>query len=88
MKTICWLAIEMISRIEAIHSNNMLHRDIKPENFLIKEGRKATSLYVIDLGLSKRYKDPKTGKHNLMNKRNGITGTPRWCSKMAHQCYE
>ena len=45
----------MISRIEFIHSKNFLHRDIKPDNFLIGIGHKAGKVFIIDLGLSKRY---------------------------------
>ena len=45
-------------------------------------------LYVIDFGLSKRYKCPKSGLHIELKKRNGITGTPRYTSLMAHKCYE
>jgi len=60
MKTICWVALEMISRIESLHSKGLIHRDIKPENFLIKEwnGKKQPMLYIIDFGLSKRFISP------------------------------
>ncbi len=30
LKTICMLSIEMISRIEFVHSKGFIHRDIKP----------------------------------------------------------
>ena len=53
----------MVARIESMHSKNFIHRDIKPENFLIGVGKKSNLVHVIDLGLSKRYKCPKTGKH-------------------------
>jgi len=51
----------MISRIEQMHSFNFLHRDIKPENFLVGSGKKVNTIYMIDFGLSKRFKCPKTG---------------------------
>jgi len=35
---------------------------------------------MIDFGLSKRYKCPKSGQHIVYKQRNGITGTPRYCS--------
>ena len=54
----------MISRIEFMHTKNFIHRDIKPENFLIGMGKKAHTVYVIDFGLSKRFKCPKSGNHN------------------------
>ena len=40
MKTILWVAIEMIERIEKMHAANFIHRDIKPENFLVGHGKK------------------------------------------------
>jgi len=62
-QTLFWIASQMISRIETMHQQNFIHRDIKPENFLIGNGKKSSTLFVIDFGLSKRYKCPKTGKH-------------------------
>lgn len=50
----------MVSRIEYIHSKNFIHRDIKPDNFLIGLGKRASLIHVIDFGLAKKYRDPKT----------------------------
>jgi len=63
MKTILWIAAQLISRIESLHSKNFIHRDCKPENFLIGSGKKSNMVYMIDFGLSKRFKCPKSGQH-------------------------
>ena len=78
MKDICMLSIQMIERLEYIHSKNFIHRDIKPQNFLmgISEPDK---VYLIDFGLAKKFRSKK-GKHIKFSLNNNITGTPRYCS--------
>ena len=63
ISTVCLLALQILNRIESIHKHYYLHRDIKPENFLIGMEQKANIIYLIDFGLSKRYKNPKTHQH-------------------------
>jgi len=41
-------------------------------------------LYVIDFGLSKRYKDPKTGRHIPFKDNKTLTGTARYASLNTH----
>lgn len=78
----------MVLRIESIHQRNFIHRDIKPENFLIGNGKRQNTIFIIDFGLSKRYKCPKTGQHNELKEKFGVVGTPRYCSLNAHLCWE
>lgn len=74
------IALECVDLLEYIHSKGFIHRDVKPENFLIGSKVNEEQLYIIDFGLSKRYKDPKTGQHIAFKKYKGTYGTPRFCS--------
>ena len=80
LKTVLLLADQMIKRIEYIHHRSYLHRDIKPDNFLLGLGSKANTVFVIDFGLSKRYKDSKTNAHIPYRDGKSLTGTARYAS--------
>ena len=41
IKTACMLGIQMIDRIEYVHSRKIIHRDIKPDNFVIGRNDKS-----------------------------------------------
>jgi serine/threonine protein kinase len=59
-------------------------RDIKPDNFLIGLGDRADQVNVIDFGLGKRYRDPKTGEHIVYRENKSLTGTARYASIYTH----
>ena len=84
IKTVLMLAVQMISRIEYIHSNNFIHRDIKPENFLMGLAENHTILYIIDYGLAKKYKDLKTNAHIPYIEGKNFAGTARYASINTH----
>lgn len=84
LKTILMLADQMIQRIEYVHSKSYIHRDIKPENFLMGLGKKSHIVHIIDFGLSKKYRDPKTLQHIPYRENKTLTGTARYASINAH----
>ena len=67
-----------------MHSRHFLHRDIKPDNFLIGIGKKQHYVYVIDFGLAKRYREPRTGEHIPYKDGKNLTGTARYASVNTH----
>ena len=60
LKTVIMLTDQMIARLQFMHSKSFIHRDLKPANFLIGIGKKSIILYLIDIGLAKKYRDHKT----------------------------
>ena len=73
-----------ISRIEYIHSRNFIHRDIKPDNFVMGIGRRGNQVNVIDFGLAKKFRDPKTHLHIPYRENKNLTGTARYTSVNTH----
>jgi serine/threonine protein kinase len=75
--------IQMIERLETLHSKLLLHRDIKPDNFLLDDLHK---IYLIDYGFCKRYDHD--GKHIEERKINSIIGTVNFVSINVHKYLE
>ena len=73
-KDICLIGIQVIERIQWVHSRKIIHRDIKPDNFLIGLNDPYL-IYLIDFGLSKKYQSTKTGKHILISELKKFTGS-------------
>ena len=88
LKTVCVLGIEMIKRIQYIHSKYYIHRDIKPDNFMIGRGQNEKKIYIIDFGLAKKYYSVSKAQHIKFVTGKHLIGTARYCGRNAHRGYE
>ena len=92
-KTFISLGLQMISRIEFLHSYGFIHCDIKPDNFVLglKQEKNMKdidknnfTLYLIDYGLAEPYMNLKTKVHKKPKENQGHKGTIDFCSINSH----
>ena len=76
---VCFIALQLIERLEFIHSKNIIYRDVKPENFMIGMDD-PNVIYIIDYGLCKKYRSSKTGRHIQPRYINKFIGTLKYAS--------
>lgn len=82
IETVAQVGIQLVMRLEYIHSKKFIHRDIKPENFLIGTHTNCATIFAIDFGLSKKYLQK--GEHIPYKDNKSLTGTPRYASINSH----
>jgi serine/threonine protein kinase len=66
-----------------MHEKGYIHRDLKPENILMGLDENASTLFVIDYGLAKKWKMP-NGDHIPFKDGKSLTGTARYASAYTH----
>ena len=85
LKTCLMTLKQIIHRLELIHKQGIIHRDLKPENLLVTKNIRDGLIYLIDFGLSKKYKDTKNDIHIPFKNDRPITGTIRYISINTHK---
>ena len=87
IKNVCMVALQILDRLEYIHSKNYIHRDIKPQNFV--NGRNDPNIiYIIDFGFSHQYRSSRTGKHIKYKNRKLTIGSLSYLSINGNMGYE
>ncbi|KAF7768193.1 hypothetical protein Agabi119p4_7436 [Agaricus bisporus var. burnettii] len=61
--SVCCIAMQVIQRLEFMHTRGVLHRDIQLGNCVLGLPPHDKVIYMIDFGFSKRYIDPYTNRH-------------------------
>ena len=86
LNTSLLLGIQMLKRIQYLHSMFLLHRDIKPSNFVFGSDDSANKLHLIDLGFSKRYEYDGTHIEEKCIKQ--VVGSTNFVSLNVHKLIE
>jgi len=74
------IGLQLIDRLEALHSIGYIHRDIKPDNLIVGSKEKNNIIYLIDFGLVFKNGDA------LSNEEKGnLIGTLGYMSLRAHE---
>ena len=84
MNDICLISIQLIDRVEWVHSKTLIHRDIKPENFLLGSNN-PNIIYLTGFGLCTKYCSSKSGKHIMPGFRGTFSGTIKYASANAQR---
>ena len=71
---------QLLYIFELMHNNNIIHRDIKPANIAIGREEKSKYIYLLDFGLSKKYRSSKTKKHFPFTQGKKLIGNARYSS--------
>lgn len=87
LKTTLMIGLQIFDLLEHIHRCGYVHRDLKPENFLIGTAANRQYIYMIDFGLTKRYKNEQN-VHTKMSTGKKLVGTARYASINSHNGIE
>ncbi|GMS82000.1 hypothetical protein PENTCL1PPCAC_4175, partial [Pristionchus entomophagus] len=56
-RTIAEIAAQTLLAVETLHECGFLHRDIKPHNFAIGLPPREATIFMLDFGIARRYRE-------------------------------
>eukprot|EP00274_Cyanoptyche_gloeocystis_P005108 CAMPEP_0196654580 /NCGR_PEP_ID=MMETSP1086-20130531/4309_1 /TAXON_ID=77921 /ORGANISM="Cyanoptyche gloeocystis , Strain SAG4.97" /LENGTH=323 /DNA_ID=CAMNT_0041986431 /DNA_START=83 /DNA_END=1051 /DNA_ORIENTATION=- len=80
LKTVLMLGIQLLDRIEYVHSLGYIFRKLKPRDFLMGSGSNSHRVFPIDFALFKRFRDPETGEHIPYREKREIMARVKYAS--------
>ena len=80
IRCVCNIAYQLIFIFETLHNYDIVHRDIKPANIAIGREDKHKFIYLLDFGLSKKFRSSTSKKHMPFIKNNKLIGNARYSS--------
>lgn len=74
------IAIQLIARMEYVHTKSLIYQDVKSENFVVwRPGTKwQLAIHIINFGLAKGYIGLETKKHMPYCEHKSLTGRARY----------
>ncbi|KAA8641598.1 Casein kinase I isoform delta [Aspergillus tanneri] len=82
---VSWIACKLLRRVECLHEQSFVHCDVKPQNFVLDSIDSPRQIYMIDLGLARRYRDSKM-LYAFWPTQSPL-GTPQFMSVRSHYGY-
>ena len=84
LKTVLVLLEQGLARLEHIHSNSLVHRNVKPKHLLMGIGKRGSQVNLIDFGLARQYRDPKTRANIPCGEERTLIGSAWYASINVH----
>jgi len=64
-----------LSAVESLHARDYIHRDVKPSNFTVRFDNAVPTIFLIDFGLARLFRNPATYLHIPYTTKHSVVGT-------------